>query len=164
MIGLLAEWKTNNAKETCKKGESLGKRIPPGTILALEGDLGSGKTTFIQGVGKGLGVKELEEIRSPTFTLIQEHLGKTPLCHADLYRISLEEIESLGLEEYWKPPWGTSQNQWVIAIEWAQKMKELLNKEQEKNILIIKFETVSFQERKISIIGNKKWKKIFKKS
>ncbi|MBI2118751.1 MAG: tRNA (adenosine(37)-N6)-threonylcarbamoyltransferase complex ATPase subunit type 1 TsaE [Elusimicrobia bacterium] len=164
MTGLLVEWKTKNAKETCKKGEFLGHRIPPGTILALEGDLGSGKTTFIQGVGKGLEVTDLKEVRSPTFTLIQEHLGKFPFCHVDLYRITLEEIKNLGLEEYWKTSLGNSQNQWIIAIEWAQKIKEILNKEQEKNLLIIKFETLSFQERKISILGNRKWKKIFKKS
>jgi tRNA threonylcarbamoyladenosine biosynthesis protein TsaE len=90
----------------------------PGTVVALSGDLGAGKTCFIQGLAAGLGIEG--PVTSPTFVLIVEHVGRLPLYHVDLYRTeSLEEIRGLGLEEL-------LDGSGVTAIEWAEKAEPLL--------------------------------------
>jgi len=101
-------------------GEKLAKKLSPGDVVALYGNMGSGKTTFTKGVGKGLGVKNSECINSPTFVLIKEYRGKIPLYHLDLYRMDdLKEIENLAIEEY---IYGNG----ITVIEWAEKIKPLL--------------------------------------
>ena len=70
-------------------GEKLAKTLKPGDMIALSGDLGSGKTTFTKGIGKGLGIKDSRRINSPTFVLIKEYNGKIPLYHLDLYRLMI---------------------------------------------------------------------------
>ena len=82
-----------NAAATYNLGKSLGKFLPAGSVILLEGNLGTGKTTLVQGIGIGLGITET--IDSPTFTLINEYFsGKIPLYHFDLYRLSYaEEVE-----------------------------------------------------------------------
>ena len=108
---------TNSAKETMLIGEKLARKLKPGDMIALSGDLGSGKTTFTKGIGKGLGVKDSKRINSPTFVLIREYSGKVPLYHLDLYRLDdLEGIENLAIEEY---IYGNG----VTVIEWAEKIK-----------------------------------------
>jgi tRNA threonylcarbamoyladenosine biosynthesis protein TsaE len=99
-------------------GARIGRHAGPGTVLALTGDLGAGKTCFIQGVAEGLGVRG--PVASPTFVMIAEHAGRLPLHHVDLYRTeSLEEIRALGLDELLPGPG-------VTAIEWAEKAEPLL--------------------------------------
>jgi len=111
---------TNSAEETMLIAEKLAKTLNPGDMIALSGDLGSGKTTFTKGIGKGLGVKDSKRINSPTFVLIKEYSGKIPLYHLDLYRLdALKEIENLAVEEY---IYGTG----VTIIEWAEKIECLL--------------------------------------
>jgi len=111
---------TNNASETMSVGEELAGRLRPGDVVALYGNLGSGKTTFTKGIGKGLGVKNPEHINSPTFVLIKEYDGKIPLYHLDLYRLDdFKEIENLAVEEY---IYGNG----VTVIEWAEKMEGML--------------------------------------
>lgn len=100
---------------TSSLGEILGKMVKRGDVFCLEGELGSGKTCFVGGLAKGLGI---EEIYSPSFIIVAVHQGKIPLYHIDLYRIE-EGVELLGLEEYL---YGDG----VCAIEWAEKMKGLL--------------------------------------
>ncbi|WP_017304188.1 tRNA (adenosine(37)-N6)-threonylcarbamoyltransferase complex ATPase subunit type 1 TsaE [Spirulina subsalsa] len=98
----------------------LGETIPPATILLLSGDLGAGKTTFVQALGEGLGIKE--PILSPTFTLINEYVeGRLPLYHIDLYRLQPEDVESLALETYWD---GIEVEAGITAIEWAERLSE----------------------------------------
>jgi tRNA threonylcarbamoyladenosine biosynthesis protein TsaE len=90
----------------------------PGTVVALSGDLGAGKTCFIQGLAEGLGVEG--PVTSPTFIMIAEHAGRLPLYHVDLYRTgSLAEIRRLGLDEL-------LDGAGVTAIEWAEKAEPLL--------------------------------------
>ena len=113
---------TNSASETMLIAEKLAKGLKPGDIIALSGDLGSAKTTFTKGIGKGLGVKDSRRINSPTFVLIKEYDGKMPLYHLDLYRLdALKEIENLAIEEY-------IYGKGVTVIEWAEKIKCLLPK------------------------------------
>jgi tRNA threonylcarbamoyladenosine biosynthesis protein TsaE len=87
-------------------------------VIALSGDLGAGKTCFVQGLAEGLGIEG--PVTSPTFVMIAEHAGRLPLYHADLYRTeSLAEIRRLGLEEL-------LDGAGVTAIEWAEKAEPLL--------------------------------------
>lgn len=101
-------------------GEKLAKRLSRGDVVALYGDLGSGKTTFTKGVGRGLGIKDSRHINSPTFVLIKEYEAKLPLYHIDLYRLdNLKDIEDIGIEEY---IYGDG----VAIIEWAEKIENIL--------------------------------------
>jgi len=87
-------------------------------VILLEGDLGAGKTTLVQGIGEGLGITD--SIVSPTFTLINEYLeGRLPLYHLDLYRLEPEEVTALNLESYWE---GIEFELGIVAIEWAERL------------------------------------------
>jgi tRNA threonylcarbamoyladenosine biosynthesis protein TsaE len=112
---------TNSAEQTTALGERLGKILRPGDVLALFGDLGAGKTTFTKGIARGLGL--VDDIHSPTFTLIHEHIGHPPLYHVDLYRLETEtEVDSLGIEEY-------IYGEGITIIEWADRMRSMLPKD-----------------------------------
>src|SRR4028118_4 len=107
-----------NAEATRALGVHLGQSLPTGSTILLEGDLGSGKTTLVQGLGKGLGITE--PIVSPTFTLINEYLeGRLPLYHLDLYRLKPSQVEALNPEIYWE---GMEVPPGIVAIEWAQRL------------------------------------------
>ena len=99
----------------------LGRRASAGDVICLEGELGAGKTTFIQGMGEGMGIDA--PITSPSFVLVREYPGgegRLPLYHIDLYRIgSVQEALLLGLEDY-------LYGEGISAIEWAEKVAELL--------------------------------------
>ncbi|MFN5964999.1 MAG: tRNA (adenosine(37)-N6)-threonylcarbamoyltransferase complex ATPase subunit type 1 TsaE [Pseudanabaena sp.] len=96
----------------------LAQLVTTGTIILLEGNLGSGKTTFMQAFGRALGISTT--IASPTFTLIDEYTeGRLPLYHIDLYRLDPSQVPSLHLEEYWR---GEDFPLGVVAIEWASKL------------------------------------------
>lgn len=93
-------------------------QLPAGSTILLEGDLGSGKTTLVQGIGLGLGITE--PIVSPTFTLINEYKdGRIPLYHLDLYRLQPAEVASLNLDSYWE---GLDFPLGIVAIEWAERL------------------------------------------
>lgn len=99
-------------------GRALGESLPAGSVILLEGDLGSGKTTLVQGIGEGLGITD--PIVSPTFTLINEYTeGRVPLYHLDLYRLEPEEVEALYPETYWE---GVEMPLGIVAIEWAERL------------------------------------------
>ncbi|MBU0758826.1 MAG: tRNA (adenosine(37)-N6)-threonylcarbamoyltransferase complex ATPase subunit type 1 TsaE [Candidatus Omnitrophica bacterium] len=113
---------SRSAEETIKLGQTLAKDFSRGDIVALYGNLGSGKTTFVKGIGIGLEVKEARHINSPTFVLIKEYQGRIPLYHMDLYRLnSLKDIEDIAIEEYM---YGDG----VTVIEWAEKLEPILPK------------------------------------
>ncbi|HEY9651755.1 MAG TPA: tRNA (adenosine(37)-N6)-threonylcarbamoyltransferase complex ATPase subunit type 1 TsaE [Coleofasciculaceae cyanobacterium] len=102
-------------------GKTLGQSLSPGSVILLEGDLGAGKTTLVQGIGEGLGITD--PIVSPTFTLINEYTeGRIPLYHLDLYRLQPEEVEALNLEIYWE---GLEMPLGIVAIEWAERLPYL---------------------------------------
>lgn len=103
---------------TYNLGKRLGEILPPLSVVLLLGELGAGKTTLVQGIGEGLGIKEF--IVSPTFTLINEYSeGRLPLYHLDLYRLQPEDILSLHLDLYWD---GVEVAPGIVAIEWAQRL------------------------------------------
>ncbi len=106
-------------KETEKLGEAMGRAAVPGTVIALIGDLGTGKTTLTKSIARGLGVTET--VTSPTFNIIREYRsGRIPLFHFDVYRIAdPEEMYELGYEEYF---YGDG----VCVVEWADLIEELL--------------------------------------
>lgn len=129
-------YQTNSAGETRKLGGMLARKISRG-IIALEGNLGSGKTTFIQGFAKGLGIKE--KITSPTFVILKNFKN---FYHIDCYRIQTpEEILSIGFKEIISNPNN------IVAIEWPEKIKKILP----KNIIKIKFKFIDKNTRKIII-------------
>ncbi len=104
---------TLSAEETEDAGEKLGRKLYPGAIITMEGPLGSGKTTFVKGVARALGISQI--ITSPSFTIVSEYYGNMPLYHMDLYRIdSIEEFELIGPEEM-------LDGSGVSIIEWADK-------------------------------------------
>ncbi|WNZ47649.1 tRNA (adenosine(37)-N6)-threonylcarbamoyltransferase complex ATPase subunit type 1 TsaE [Leptolyngbya boryana CZ1] len=107
-----------DAAATRSLGIQLGQVLPAGTVLLLQGDLGSGKTSLVQGIGEGLGIRDA--IESPTFTLINEYLtGRIPLYHFDLYRLEPEQTATLYPEIYWE---GIEVEPGLCAIEWAERL------------------------------------------
>ena len=101
--------------ETKSWGRRLASLLEGGELLGLIGDLGSGKTVFIKGLASGLSLRE-EDILSPTFTMIQEHHGRFPLYHIDLYRLEEATLDDLGLREYLF-------SQGVAAVEWFERLR-----------------------------------------
>ncbi|WP_414542847.1 tRNA (adenosine(37)-N6)-threonylcarbamoyltransferase complex ATPase subunit type 1 TsaE [Nostoc sp. CCY0012] len=107
-----------DAQATLDLGITLAQTLPTGSVILLEGNLGTGKTTLVQGIGQGLGITE--SIVSPTFTLINEYTqGRVPLYHLDLYRLEPHEVVALNLETYWE---GIEVMPGIMAIEWAERM------------------------------------------
>ena len=106
-------------KETEQIGEAIGRAAEPGTVVALIGDLGTGKTTLTKSIARGLGVTEI--VTSPTFNIIREYKsGRIPLYHFDVYRIGdPDEMFELGYEEYF---YGDG----ICVVEWADIIEELL--------------------------------------
>jgi len=144
---------TKSVRETKKLGQAIAKLIISGKlkkrILALEGELGGGKTTFLKGFAKGLGIKE--RILSPTFILIRKFKISDSkfknFYHIDCYRIEKEkEILKLGFKEIVK----NSKN--IVAIEWSDKIKNILP----SNVLFLKFEILNAKKRNINISFSKK--------
>ncbi|HIJ55547.1 MAG TPA: tRNA (adenosine(37)-N6)-threonylcarbamoyltransferase complex ATPase subunit type 1 TsaE [Deltaproteobacteria bacterium] len=130
---------THSAEETQNLGQRIGEHIQAGTVLALYGDLGSGKTVFVQGLGMGLNVPEDYTITSPTYTLINEYPGRIKLFHVDLYRIANPvEMEDTGLDDVFR-------NDASAAIEWADRLGEDLP----ENHIKIQFKINGTESRKI---------------
>ena len=100
--------------ETLDLGRMLGKQLLPGITVLISGDLGSGKTVFVRGVGEGLGVAR---VRSPSFTLVNEYRTPTlDIIHVDLYRLDSDGVDDLGLEDY-------LEDGCVLFVEWAELWK-----------------------------------------
>jgi tRNA threonylcarbamoyladenosine biosynthesis protein TsaE len=106
-------------QETERIGSLLGTLLIPGDVIALAGELGSGKTTLVRGLAQGMGFSP-EEVASPSFTLINEYEGPLPLFHIDLYRLRDEhELREIGYEEY-------LDKAGVAVIEWADRIPDAI--------------------------------------
>ena len=107
---------SRSARETKTWGRRLASLLTGGELLGLVGDLGAGKTCFVKGLARGLSLDE-ERILSPSFTMIQEHRGRLPLYHIDLYRLEQTHLDDLGLREYLF-------SEGVAAVEWFERLRE----------------------------------------
>lgn len=112
---------SHSPADTERFAHELARQLRPGSVIALEGELGAGKTMFSQSFARAIGVTEV--VSSPTFTIIKEYEGATcPFYHMDVYRLSLEEADELGLDEYFY-------GEGVTLVEWASRIAELMPEE-----------------------------------
>ena len=136
---ILLECVTRSSEETMKLGGELAGKLKKGSLVTLTGELGSGKTTFVQGMFRKLGIKRFA--RSSSFIIANEYHSKhCKLYHLDLYRLSSGDINSLGLEEYLR-------GDGITLIEWADKLK----KNSIKPSLAVDIKWISEQERRIRV-------------
>lgn len=131
--------KTHSEEETKQLGFKLGQKLNPGDIVCLYGELGAGKTIFVKGIAKSLGIPE-REITSASFIIIAEHQGKIPLYHIDLYRISPGEVYEIGLFDYLSLDG-------ISVIEWAERVENELPEQAFK----VRFVYTADREREIEI-------------
>jgi len=151
----MPEYTSNSHEQTQKIATDFAKKLKGGEVLCFYGNLGSGKTTFIQALAKALGVKE--NVTSPTYVLMKKYSIYNPkkltklkaneaknFYHMDAYRLNYgQEALDLGLEEIWNDPKN------IIAIEWADKISDILPKKR----IDLCFESISENERKITIFN-----------
>jgi len=109
---------TGSAEETQAVAAEFAAALPPNTVVALHGDLGVGKTTFVQGLARGLGITDA--VTSPTFTIFTLYRGPTTLLHLDAYRLeNTRQLEDLLLADFLNPPW-------CLAVEWPERISDWL--------------------------------------
>ena len=137
---------SENAEQTWEIARFIGEKLKKGDVLALSGELGSGKTCFTGGLARGLGVDEKYQITSPTFTLINEYPARCKLYHFDVYRLNgYSEFEDLGYEEYFC-------GDGIVVIEWAEKIAQILP----ADTFFISFKYLDENKRRIVIKGQEK--------
>jgi len=143
MVSRKIDITTHSVDETQALGRKIGTLIKKPLIIALIGDLGSGKTAFVQGLAKGLEVPADYYITSPTFTLINEYPARLPLFHIDLYRLeTVQDLEDIGLDEL-------LYDQAVLAVEWAERLADKLLGE----YLSLRLEIIGDDFRRITLIA-----------
>lgn len=136
---------SDSEERTRQLGEGLASQLRSGDIVALTGPIGSGKTTFVQGLAAGLGVPA-GRVASPSFVLVREYYGRIPLYHADLFRLEgLADAETVGLEEFFEAGG-------VLVIEWANRVPEILPEDH----LEVEFEVRGPSERRLRLIPHGK--------
>lgn len=112
------ELETETADDTRDVGEALATLLRPRDTIVLTGDLGAGKTTMVQGIGRGLGVEE--HVASPTFTLVREYAGRLEIAHVDVYRLErIQDVVDLALDELGGP-------ERVLLVEWGDAIQDVL--------------------------------------
>ncbi len=116
------EYRSNSEAETEALGEALARKLPAGSVVAFTGDLGAGKTAFVRGMARGLGITE--RVTSPTFTIVSEYEGGTiPLFHFDMYRLgSADELFDIGWEDYLR-------RGGICAVEWSENVRQALEED-----------------------------------
>jgi tRNA threonylcarbamoyladenosine biosynthesis protein TsaE len=107
------EFISRSPSDTLDIGERIGRCSRVGDVFLLHGELGAGKTQFVKGLARGLGVPDWEYVVSPSFTLLNTYGGRCNLCHIDLYRLEGIDAEDLGIEEHL--------DEGIVAVEWAEK-------------------------------------------
>lgn len=138
---------TNNFEETQGLGKAFAKQVQPGDVLLLFGNLGAGKTTFLQGFAKGLGIEK--RIISPTFIIIRRYaLSEKTFYHIDLYRTQTEDnLKGLALPEI------LQEKDAIVAIEWPEKLGKFMPKNLPagRQVWSLEFETIDENKRSITI-------------
>lgn len=133
-------YRSYSLQDTEQLAAAIAAASAAGMVIGLDGDLGAGKTAFSQGYARHLGVEGI--VNSPTFTIIKEYQGRLPLYHMDVYRISVEEADELGLEEYFY-------GQGVCLVEWSSIITDLMPPRH----LHIYMETIGPEERLVTVSG-----------
>ena len=129
---------TNSEAETINEGKKLAQLLKPGAVVALFGNMGAGKTVFTRGLADGLGIKM--NVSSPTFTIVNEYLGQTPLFHFDMYRLENEnELYDIGWDDY-------LERNGVCVVEWSEKVPNAFP------IDVIKIKLTDIGENRRSIV------------
>jgi len=131
------EFISKSPSDTWEIGEMFGKAAKKGDFYTLYGELGAGKTQFVKGMARGIGVKDWQYVVSPSFTIMNVYEGDLILCHVDLYRISGSEVEDFALEEFL--------DNGIVVVEWAQRAAW------QDGVISIKIEALSENERKIVV-------------
>lgn len=133
------EIESESAAATQAWGAALAPQLAPGDVIALQGDLGAGKTNFVQGLARGLGIRE--DVNSPTFILANEYPGgRLPLYHVDAYRLeNADEARGFGLDDYLN-------GNGVTVVEWAERVRDALP----QDTLWIEFEYLGENERRLT--------------
>ena len=132
---------TNNEAETEAIGAKLSAALPDGSVVALYGGLGAGKTAFVRGMARGMGLNC--RVSSPTFTIVNEYLGERELIHFDMYRIGgADELFDIGWEDYLAR--GA-----VCAVEWSENVEDAFFGDE----IVVRIEKLGDTKRKISIEG-----------
>ena len=132
---------TNSEQETEALGARLGASLPDGSVVAMYGDLGAGKTAFVRGMARGMGLQA--RVSSPTFTIVNEYLGRRELIHFDMYRLSgADELFDIGWEDYLAR--GA-----VCAVEWSENVQDAFFGDEVR----VRIDKLSDTVRKISIEG-----------
>src|ERR1041385_6398173 len=103
-------------EQTFAAAEQLARNLKSPAHILLYGDLGAGKTTFTKGLAAGFGVKDVDDVSSPTFTLINEYSGRMKIYHIDLYRIETGALDGLGLDEIF------DDSRAAVIVEWAERL------------------------------------------
>lgn len=135
-------YETHSVAETIRLGEKLARQINGPAVIALTGQIGSGKTHFIKGLSHGFGVKNSGEVKSPTFVLMHIYQGRLPVYHFDLYRLEKEkELDLIGFDEFVSNP------EAVSFIEWADRAPKRIP----SGSIHVHLEIIDSTRRKISI-------------
>ena len=134
---------TNSEKETEELGARIAQRLPDGSVVAFYGELGSGKTAFVRGMARGMGIDAL--VNSPTFTIVNEYVGPRSLFHFDMYRLgSADELYDIGWEDY------LARNG-VCAVEWSENVEDAF----EGDEVVITFRKLDDTTREITVEGGR---------
>ena len=142
----MEEWTTHSPEETIERAKKFGASLKPGSVVALQGNLGAGKTTFAKGLAVGLGVKSEREVKSPTFVILHIYKGRVPLYHFDLYRMEgSSDMDDLGMDEFLGDP------EAISIVEWPERIPEVLERADYKIELI----SIKDDERLIKITQGK---------
>lgn len=137
----MAEFISHSQLETEEVGRKLAEKLPGGAVVAMYGDLGAGKTAFVRGMAKGLGLDC--RVSSPTFTIVNEYLGERELIHFDMYRLSsADELFDIGWEDY------LSRGA-ICAVEWSENVRDAFFGDE----IVVRIEKLGDNDRKITIEG-----------
>ena len=137
----MAEFFSNNEAETEALGARLASVLPGGSVVAMYGDLGAGKTAFVRGMARGMGLSC--RVSSPTFTIVNEYLGERELIHFDMYRIGgADELFDIGWEDYLNR--GA-----VCAVEWSENVEDAFFGDE----IVVRIEKLGDTRRKITVEG-----------
>ena len=137
----MAEFISHSQLDTEEVGRELAEKLPGGSVVAMYGDLGAGKTAFVRGMAKGMGLSC--RVSSPTFTIVNEYLGERELIHFDMYRLSsADELFDIGWEDY------LSRGA-VCAVEWSENVQDAFFGDE----VVVRIEKLNDTDRKITIEG-----------